>query len=74
VSGPTTDVIRRVFCEGGEAFIEVGPWADDTDLVELRTIDGKHSAEWFGKTNVAMTKPMATALGRALIAASKGQA
>ena len=71
---PTTDVIRRVFCEGGEGFLEVGPWADDTDIVELRTIEGKNSADWFGKINVTMTKAMAAELGRALLAAARDQA
>ena len=71
---PSTDVIRRVFCEGGEGFLEIGPWIDDTDRLELRTIPGEQSAEWFGKVNVTMTKAMAAELGRAFIAASQEKA
>ena len=67
---PSTDVIRRVFEEDGEHFIEVGPWADDTALVELRTVKGECSAEYWGVVAVAMSREMAAELGRALMAAA----
>ncbi len=67
---PSTDVIRRVFDEGGRYFIEVGPWPDSPDCVELRTVEGKYSAEFFGPLNLSLTPKLAAELGRALIAAS----
>lgn len=70
MSKPSTDVVRRVFPEEGMYFLEVGPWADDPGLVELRTMPGKFSAEYFGVINLSMTQAMARELGRALIAAA----
>jgi hypothetical protein len=70
VSAPSTDVIRRVFDEGGEHFIEVGPWPDAPDVLELRTVEGKYSAEHWGPLNVTLSPAMAAELGRALLAAS----
>ena len=67
---PSTDVIRRVFDEDGKAFIEIGPWSDGHDCVELRTIEGKYSAEYWGHFNVTLSREMAAELGRALIAAA----
>jgi hypothetical protein len=72
MSAPSTDVIRRVFSEDGRSFVEVGPWADDvTAAIELRTLPGKDSAEYYGPVNIAMSREMAAELGRALIAASE---
>lgn len=70
VSEPTTDVIRRVFDEDGRYFIEVGPWPDSPDCVELRTVPGEYSAEFYGPLNISLTPKLAAELGRALIAAA----
>jgi hypothetical protein len=70
MSKPSTDIIRRVFEEGGRCFIEVGPWPDDPSIVELRTVKGKHSAGYWGAVNIALNPDMAAELGRPLIAAA----
>jgi hypothetical protein len=70
VSAPSTDVIRRVFDEEGRHFIEVGPWPDAPDVLELRTVDGEYSAEHWGRVNVTLSPAMAAELGRALLAAA----
>ena len=71
MSRASTDVIRRVFVDDQFNFLEVGPWADDVEFVELRTVDGKRSAEWFGKfLSIAITPDAAEELGRALIASA----
>lgn len=70
MSSPSTDVIRRVFDEEGKYYIEVGPWPDSVDVVELRTIEGKYSAEHWGQVNIALSPAMAAELGRALLAAA----
>ena len=70
MSTPSTDVIRRVFDEEGRNFLEVGPWPDSPDVVELRTVAGQHSAEYWGPVNVALSPAMAAELGRALLAAA----
>jgi hypothetical protein len=65
------EVIRRVFeAHSQGACVEVGPWPDSTDCVELRTV-GKESVDYFGPLNLSMSKEFAAALGEALIAASK---
>lgn len=70
VSTPSTDVIRRVFDEEGRHFIEVGPWPDSPDVLEMRTVEGKYSAEYYGHVNVTLSPAMAAELGRALLAAA----
>jgi len=65
---PSTDVIRRVFDEEGRYFLEVGPAADALGCVELRTVGGEHSEDWYGKLSVVLTAEMAAELARALIA------
>ena len=67
---PSTDVIRRVFDEDGRNFIEVGPWPDAPDVLELRTVAGQYSAEHWGRVNVTLSPAMAAELGRALLAAA----
>jgi hypothetical protein len=67
---PSTDVVRRVFDEGGRYFLEIGPWPDSPDCVELRTIAGEFSAEYYGQINISLTPALAAELGRALIAAA----
>ena len=80
MNAPSTDVIRRVFDEEGQHFIEVGPWPDSPEMIELRTVAGKYSAEHWGLVNLALSPEMAAELGRALLAAAsdatiaKGQA
>lgn len=66
----STDVIRRVFIDEEFHCLEVGPWSDDIAFVELRTITGAQSAEWFGSVSVSMTPDAAEELGRALIASA----
>ena len=70
MSKPSTDVIRRVFEADGEHFLEVGPWPDDITAIELRTVPGECSQEYWGTVNLALTPAMAAELGRALLAAS----
>ena len=70
MSEPSTDVVRRVFDEGGKYFVEVGPWADSPDCVELRTVPGKWSAEYYGQISLTLTPKLAAELGRALLAAA----
>lgn len=70
MSEPSTDVIRRVFDEGGRHFIEVGPWSDDVTCIELRTTPGEYSAGHWGELNITLTPKLAAELGRALIAAA----
>lgn len=70
MSEPSTDVIRRVFEDTGQYFIEVGPWPDCIDCVELRTVPGEWSAEFYGKLNITLPPKLAAELGRALIAAA----
>ena len=72
MSKPSTDVIRRVFDEGGEHFIEIGPWPDDHSQLELRTVPGPYSAEFWGRISLALTPALAAELGRALLAACAG--
>ena len=66
----STDIIRRVFSESNH-FVEVGPFAEDTDCVELRSVPGEKSADFWGLFSMSMTKDMAAELGNALLAASK---
>lgn len=70
MGSPSTDVIRRVFDEEGEHFLEVGPWPDSTDLLELRTIDHECSSGYWGILNLTLSPAMAAELGRALLAAA----
>ena len=70
MSAPSTDIIRRVFDEDGKHFIEVGPWPESPDVMELRTVDGEYSAEHWGQINITLSPAMAAELGRALIAAA----
>ena len=74
MGNPTTDVIRRVFDEEGRNFIEVGPWPDSLDVVELRTVAGECSAAYWGNVSVTLSPAMAEELGRALIAAAQDRA
>ena len=71
MTAPSTDVIRRVFDEDGAHFLEVGPWPDDVEFIELRTSNCDESKGYWGEVNVTMTRAMAAELGRALIAASE---
>jgi hypothetical protein len=70
MSDPSTDVIRRVFDESGKNFVEVGPFPDDPGCVELRTVPGEGSDEWYGKLSLSMTPRLARELGRAMIDAA----
>ena len=70
MSDCSTDVIRRVFDESGKHFVEVGPFPDDPECVELRTVPGEGSDEWFGKLSLCMPPRLALELGRALIDAA----
>lgn len=70
MEAPSTDVIRRVFDESGRYFLEIGPWPDSPDVLELRTVEGKYSAENWGQLNVTLSTAMAAELGRALLAAA----
>ena len=70
MGAPSTDVIRRVFDESGRYFLEIGPWPDSPDVLELRTVEGKYSAENWGQLNVTLSPALAAELGRALLAAA----
>lgn len=65
-----TEVIRRVFNEKGRHFIELGPHGDLPGFLELRTVPGDASAEYFGKMSLMLSSEMAEELGRALLVAS----
>lgn len=67
---PSTDIIRRIFEESGRNYIEVGPWADDPGVLELRTEPGEYSEGYFGKISLTLTADMAEELGRALLNAA----
>lgn len=67
----STQVIRQIFDEDDGVCIEVGPWPDDPDALELRTV-GKKNTDWFGKINLSMSKEFARELGKALIASADG--
>ena len=69
----STEIIRRVYDDSEGTFIEVGPDGDGLDCVEVRTTD-KESRDYWGAILFSMPKPMARALGEALIAASKDEA
>jgi hypothetical protein len=70
MSKPSTDVIRRVFLDDEFRFVEVGPWSEDVELVELRTVKGEYSEGHFGSLSIAMSPEAAEELGRALIASA----
>lgn len=70
MSGPSTEVIRRVFEEEGRYFVEVGPHPDAPNILELRTVEGEYSAEYWGELNLTLSPAMARELGKALLAAS----
>lgn len=70
MSRASTDVIRRVFTDDNFRFLEVGPSSDDVEFVELRTVKGEFSAEWFGLVSITLTPDAAEQLGRALIASA----
>jgi hypothetical protein len=67
MSSSFTDVIRRVFTEDGSNFIEIGPWPEVPDMIELRTVKGEFSADYFGNISIAMKKDFAEQLGMALL-------
>lgn len=65
-----TDVLRRVFVTSETAYLEIGPYPDCSDTIELRTTD-EASKEWFGKHSIIMSPEYAIALGQALIASAQ---
>ena len=67
---PSTDVIRRVFDEEGRNFLEVGPYADAPECVELRAIPGDCSEGYYGRVSIPISAAMAKELGTALLAAA----
>lgn len=71
MSESRTDVIRRVFDEEGQHFVEVRRWPEDPSWIELRTLPEKCSGEYFGLLKLPLSPEMAEELGRALIAAAE---
>lgn len=67
----STDTIRRVFDEEGAYFLEVGPWEEVPGFVELRTLPGKYSADYWQQVNLALSPSHAEELGNALIHAAQ---
>ena len=67
---PAIDTVRRVYEEGGYAYLEVGGWPESPDHLALRTVTDKNK-EWFGDLDISMTADFAEALGQALILAAK---
>ncbi len=67
MSKVSTDVIRQVFDEGADGFIEIGPWSDDPGLVEIRT-SGERSIQCYGSINLAMSRDFARAIANAILA------
>jgi len=65
------DTIYRIFPDDeSSGHLEVGPWTECSDTLELRTAD-EHSIAWFGSVNLVMTPEFAMAVGHALITAAK---
>ena len=64
------ETIRRVGeVDGG--FVEIGPWPDaPKSFLELRTVEGEKSRDYFGAINLAMSPDLARGIGMSLIAAA----
>jgi len=64
------ETTRRVGDEDG-GFIEIGTWPESPKMfLELRTVEGEKSRDYFGKMNLAMSPDLARGIGMALIAAA----
>lgn len=64
-----TETIRRVYVEGENKCLSVGPWSEVPDYLALYA-EGKENRDWFGNVNLSMTSEYARKLGQALIAAA----
>ena len=63
------ETIRRV--GGEEGFLEIGPHPDaPREFLELRTVPGAQSEEYYGPLNLSLSPDLARHLGQALIAAA----
>lgn len=68
---PEVDVIRRVWVAGENAYLEVRPFADASQMAVEIVTETPENIQWFGEVHMVLDKEYARALGEALIAASK---